>query len=265
MLVPYVPRGGPPRLAAAGGGAARARGRRGAAPGTQADLEHAGARWAPGHHDLGPLQGRVGTGPGRRPAAGGRRRGPPPHPRPAVPDVQPAARPRATVEGWAVRRAAAGVQRVPACWSRPSRACATSRSVRFVVDDAPDARRPLPRRRPLPARHLVRRWRRAVLFRSTNDGAGLGAGRPLRRRDGAAGCCPRPRRSGPASSPGPARSPRSPTRVDGGSWVHCRTDLGETWRKLAELDARVSTPPGSTARRRSRCCWPPTSASTRCR
>ncbi|MFC3502642.1 putative baseplate assembly protein [Micromonospora krabiensis] len=111
-------------------------------------------------------------------------------------------------------------------------------SVRFVVDEAPDAE----------VRALAvdpyqpRTWyagRGPVLFRSTNAGAGWeSAGR----FDGESvlRVVPAPAPVRPGIVPRPGAVAVVTLRAAGGSRVHLSTDLGETWSLLADLDSRIS-------------------------
>ncbi|MET8233153.1 putative baseplate assembly protein [Micromonospora sp. NPDC005298] len=111
-------------------------------------------------------------------------------------------------------------------------------SVRFVVDEAPDA----DVRALAVDQYQPRTWyagRGAVLFRSSNAGAGW---EPTGRFDGETVL-----RVAPAPAPvRPGIVPRAGAvavvtlRASGGSRVHLSTDLGETWSLLTDLDSRIS-------------------------
>ncbi|KAB1932281.1 putative baseplate assembly protein [Micromonospora sp. ALFpr18c] len=111
-------------------------------------------------------------------------------------------------------------------------------SVRFVVDEAPDA----DVRALAVDQYQPRTWyagRGAVLFRSSNAGSGW---EPTGRFDGETVL-----RVAPAPAPvRPGIVPRAGAvavvtlRASGGSRVHLSTDLGETWSLLADLDSRIS-------------------------
>lgn len=111
-------------------------------------------------------------------------------------------------------------------------------SVRFVVDEAPDAE---VRALAVDA-YQPRTWyagRGPVLFRSSNAGAGW---EPAGRFDGETvlrvAPAPAPVRPGIVARPGSVAVVT--LRASGGSRVHLSTDLGETWSLLADLDARIS-------------------------
>lgn len=111
-------------------------------------------------------------------------------------------------------------------------------SVRFVVDEAPDA----DVRALAVDQYQPRTWyagRGAVLFRSSNAGAGW---EPTGRFDTETVL-----RVAPAPAPvRPGIVPRAGAvavvtlRASGGSRVHLSTDLGETWSLLTDLDSRIS-------------------------
>ncbi|MFF5174639.1 baseplate J/gp47 family protein [Micromonospora sp. NPDC000089] len=110
-------------------------------------------------------------------------------------------------------------------------------SVRFVVDEAPDAQ--------VSAlavdQYQARTWyagRGEVLFRSTNAGAGW---EPAGRFDGenVVRVSPAPAPVRPGVTPRPGSVAVVTTRAAGGSRVHLSTDLGETWTLLTDLDARI--------------------------
>ncbi|MFV2102396.1 putative baseplate assembly protein [Micromonospora sp. LOL_024] len=111
-------------------------------------------------------------------------------------------------------------------------------SVRFVVDEAPDNQA-----RTLAAdEYQPRTWyagSRAVLFRSTNAGAGWEpAGRFDRETVQRVAPAPAPLRPGIVPRPGSVAV--ATAREGGGSRVHLSTDLGETWSLLTDLDSRIS-------------------------
>ncbi|RIV41242.1 putative baseplate assembly protein [Micromonospora radicis] len=111
-------------------------------------------------------------------------------------------------------------------------------SVRFVVDEAPDAQV-----RTLAAdEYQPRTWYAgsgAVLFRSTNAGAGW---EPAGRFDGETvqRVAPAPAPVRPGIVPRPGSVAVATVRAGGGSRVHLSTDLGESWSLLADLDSRIS-------------------------
>ncbi|WP_433124238.1 putative baseplate assembly protein [Micromonospora sp. CA-240977] len=111
-------------------------------------------------------------------------------------------------------------------------------SVRFVVDEAPDAEV----RALAVDQYQPRTWyagRGPVLFRSSNGGAGW---EPAGRFDGETvlrvAPAPAPVRPGIVARPGSVAVVT--LRSSGGSRVHLSTDLGETWSLLTDLDARIS-------------------------
>ncbi|MEH0934775.1 putative baseplate assembly protein [Micromonospora psammae] len=111
-------------------------------------------------------------------------------------------------------------------------------SVRFVVDEAPDAEV----RTLAVDQYQARTWyagRGPVLFRSTNAGAGW---EPAGRFDAESvvrvAPAPAPVRPGVVARPGSVAVVT--TRAAGGSRVHLSTDLGETWALLTDLDSRIS-------------------------
>ncbi|WCN78882.1 putative baseplate assembly protein [Micromonospora sp. LH3U1] len=111
-------------------------------------------------------------------------------------------------------------------------------SVRFVVDEAPDAEV----RALAVDQYQPRTWyagRGPVLFRSSNGGAGW---EPAGRFDGETvlrvAPAPAPVRPGIVARPGSVAVVT--LRASGGSRVHLSTDLGETWSLLTDLDARIS-------------------------
>ncbi|MBQ0978262.1 putative baseplate assembly protein [Micromonospora sp. M61] len=111
-------------------------------------------------------------------------------------------------------------------------------SVRFVVDEAPDA----VVRALAVDQYQPRTWyagRGPVLFRSSNGGAGW---EPAGRFDGETvlrvAPAPAPVRPGIVARPGSVAVVT--LRASGGSRVHLSTDLGETWSLLTDLDSRIS-------------------------
>ncbi|MET7822892.1 putative baseplate assembly protein [Micromonospora zamorensis] len=111
-------------------------------------------------------------------------------------------------------------------------------SVRFVVDEAPDAEV----RALAVDQYQPRTWyagRGPVLFRSSNGGAGW---EPAGRFDGETvlrvAPAPAPVRPGIVARPGSVAVVT--LRASGGSRVHLSTDLGETWSLLTDLDSRIS-------------------------
>ncbi|WP_444947099.1 putative baseplate assembly protein [Micromonospora ureilytica] len=111
-------------------------------------------------------------------------------------------------------------------------------SVRFVVDEAPDANV----RALAVDQYQPRTWyagRGPVLFRSSNGGAGW---EPAGRFDGETvlrvAPAPAPVRPGIVARPGSVAVVT--LRESGGSRVHLSTDLGETWSLLTDLDSRIS-------------------------
>ncbi|MFG1841509.1 putative baseplate assembly protein [Micromonospora sp. NPDC049175] len=111
-------------------------------------------------------------------------------------------------------------------------------SVRFVVDEAPDAEV----RALAVDKYQPRTWyagRGPVLFRSSNGGAGW---EPAGRFDDETvlriAPAPAPVRPGIVARPGSVAVVT--LRSSGGSRVHLSTDLGETWSLLTDLDARIS-------------------------
>ncbi|RQW94241.1 putative baseplate assembly protein [Micromonospora inaquosa] len=111
-------------------------------------------------------------------------------------------------------------------------------SVRFVVDEAPDA----DVRALAVDQYQPRTWyagRGAVLFRSSNGGAGW---EPAGRFDGETvlrvAAAPAPVRPGIVARAGSVAVVT--LRSSGGSRVHLSTDLGETWSLLTDLDSRIS-------------------------
>ncbi|MFC8617857.1 putative baseplate assembly protein [Micromonospora purpureochromogenes] len=111
-------------------------------------------------------------------------------------------------------------------------------SVRFVVDEAPDAEV----RTLAVDQYQARTWyagRGEVLFRSTNAGAGW---EPAGRFEGETvvrvSPAPAPVRPGVAARPGSVAAVT--VRAAGGSRVHLSTDLGENWSLLTDLDSRIS-------------------------
>ncbi|MER7893991.1 putative baseplate assembly protein [Micromonospora sp. NPDC094482] len=111
-------------------------------------------------------------------------------------------------------------------------------SVRFVVDEAPDAEV----RALAVDQYQPRTWyagRGAVVFRSTNAGAGW---EPAGRFEGETvlRVAPAPAPVRPGVVPRPGSVAVVTLRASGGSRVHLSTDLGETWSLLTDLDARIS-------------------------
>ncbi|MEU7840993.1 putative baseplate assembly protein [Micromonospora sp. NPDC049114] len=111
-------------------------------------------------------------------------------------------------------------------------------SVRFVVDEAPDA----DVRALAVDAYQPRTWyagRGPVLFRSSNSGAGW---EPAGRFDDETvlrvAPAPAPVRPGIVARPGSVAVVT--LRASGGSRVHLSTDLGETWSLLTDLDSRIS-------------------------
>ncbi|MEU8156294.1 putative baseplate assembly protein [Micromonospora sp. NPDC048986] len=111
-------------------------------------------------------------------------------------------------------------------------------SVRFVVDEAPDA----DVRALAVDQYQPRTWyagRGPVLFRSSNGGSGW---EPAGRFDGETvlrvAPAPAPVRPGIVARPGSVAVVT--LRASGGSRVHLSTDLGETWSLLTDLDSRIS-------------------------
>ncbi|MEU8329027.1 putative baseplate assembly protein [Micromonospora sp. NPDC048839] len=111
-------------------------------------------------------------------------------------------------------------------------------SVRFVVDEAPDAGV----RALAVDQYQPRTWyagRGPVLFRSSNGGAGWEpAGRFDEETVLRVAPAPAPVRPGIVARPGSVAVVT--LRSSGGSRVHLSTDLGETWSLLTDLDARIS-------------------------
>ncbi|MEU5908821.1 putative baseplate assembly protein [Micromonospora sp. NPDC047467] len=111
-------------------------------------------------------------------------------------------------------------------------------SVRFVVDEAPDAEV----RALAVDQYQPRTWyagRGPVLFRSSNAGAGW---EPTGRFDGETvlRVAPAPAPVRPGIVPRPGSVAVVTLRASGGSRVHLSTDLGETWSLLTDLDSRIS-------------------------
>src|SRR6266511_50508 len=174
------------------------------------------------HRDVGPVQGGLGAGQGRGAPRGGHRGGAPPDPRPAVPDDQSTAD-RGQHRRLDLRRAAAGVERVPRAGA--GRARGPLRGGRPVHrGGGTRLAHPHGRRRRVPAGHLVRRQRRGAVP-IHQRGTGLGAGRPLPRRGDPAG---RPRAGGRP------RRHRPPTRR--------RRPHDETGRRAGLAGVRVDGP-----------------------
>ncbi|MEU7803459.1 putative baseplate assembly protein [Micromonospora arborensis] len=111
-------------------------------------------------------------------------------------------------------------------------------SVRFVVDEAPDAGV----RALAVDQYQPRTWyagRGPVLFRSSNGGAGWEpAGRFDEETVLRVAPAPAPVRPGIVARPGSVAVVT--LRASGGSRVHLSTDLGETWSLLTDLDSRIS-------------------------
>jgi hypothetical protein len=110
-------------------------------------------------------------------------------------------------------------------------------SVRFVVDEAPDAEV----RTLAVDQYQARTWyagRGPVLFRSSNAGAGW---EPAGRFDGESvvRVVPAPAPVRPGIIPRPGSVAVVTGRAAGGSRVHLSTDLGETWTLLTDLDSRI--------------------------
>ncbi|MEV4821997.1 putative baseplate assembly protein [Micromonospora sp. NPDC049274] len=111
-------------------------------------------------------------------------------------------------------------------------------SVRFVVDEAPDAEV----RALAVDQYQPRTWyagRGPVLFRSSNAGAGW---EPAGRFDDETvlRVAPAPAPVRPGIVPRPGSVAVVTLRESGGSRVHLSTDLGETWSLLTDLDSRIS-------------------------
>ncbi|MEH1165088.1 putative baseplate assembly protein [Micromonospora sp. CPCC 205539] len=111
-------------------------------------------------------------------------------------------------------------------------------SVRFVVDEAPDAEV----RALAVDQYQPRTWyagRGPVLFRSSNAGAGW---EPAGRFDDetVVRVAPAPAPVRPGIVPRPGSVAVVTVRASGGSRVHLSTDLGETWSLLTDLDSRIS-------------------------
>ncbi|MET7946969.1 putative baseplate assembly protein [Micromonospora sp. NPDC005324] len=111
-------------------------------------------------------------------------------------------------------------------------------SVRFVVDEAPDAGV----RALAVDQYQPRTWyagRGPVLFRSSNGGAGWEpAGRFDDETVQRVAPAPAPVRPGIVARPGSVAVVT--LHASGGSRVHLSTDLGETWSLLTDLDSRIS-------------------------
>ncbi|MGR6320448.1 putative baseplate assembly protein [Micromonospora soli] len=110
-------------------------------------------------------------------------------------------------------------------------------SVRFVVDEAPDAQvRTLAVDQYQPGTWYAGRG--PTLFRSTNAGAGW---EPAGRFDGESvvRVVPAPAPARPGIVPRAGSVAVATARDSGGSRVHLSTDLGETWTLLTDLDSRV--------------------------
>ncbi|SCG52069.1 putative baseplate assembly protein [Micromonospora echinaurantiaca] len=111
-------------------------------------------------------------------------------------------------------------------------------SVRFVVDEAPDAQV----NAVAVDQYQPRTWyagRGPVLFRSTNAGAGW---EPAGRFDGETvlRVAPAPAPTRPGIVPRPGAVAAVTLRAGGGSRVHLSTDLGETWSLLTDLASRIT-------------------------
>ncbi|MFG3713957.1 putative baseplate assembly protein [Micromonospora sp. NPDC047730] len=112
-------------------------------------------------------------------------------------------------------------------------------SVRFVVDEAPDAQV----RTLAVDQYQPRTWyagRGPVLFRSTNAGAGWEPAGRFADGETVLRVTPAPAPVRPGIVPRPGSVAVATVRADGGSRVHLSTDLGETWSLLTDLDSRVS-------------------------
>ncbi|MFJ6194633.1 putative baseplate assembly protein [Micromonospora sp. NPDC092111] len=111
-------------------------------------------------------------------------------------------------------------------------------SVRFVVDEAPDAQV----RALAVDQYQARTWyagRGPVLFRSTDAGAGW---EPAGRFDDetVVRVAPAPAPVRPGVVPRPGSVAVVTSRAAGGSGVYLSTDLGETWSPLTGLDSRIT-------------------------
>ncbi|MER7335911.1 MULTISPECIES: putative baseplate assembly protein [unclassified Micromonospora] len=112
-------------------------------------------------------------------------------------------------------------------------------SVRFVVDEAPDAQV----RTLAVDQYQPRTWyagRGPVLFRSTNAGAGWEPAGRFADGETVLRVTPAPAPVRPGIVPRPGSVAVATVGADGGSRVHLSTDLGETWSLLTDLDSRVS-------------------------
>ncbi|MEV5764713.1 putative baseplate assembly protein [Micromonospora sp. NPDC052213] len=112
-------------------------------------------------------------------------------------------------------------------------------SVRFVVDEVPDAQV----RTLAVDQYQPRTWyagRGPVLFRSTNAGAGWEPAGRFADGETVLRVTPAPAPVRPGIVPRPGSVAVATVRADGGSRVHLSTDLGETWSLLTDLDSRVS-------------------------
>ncbi|MER5335300.1 putative baseplate assembly protein [Micromonospora sp. NPDC002717] len=112
-------------------------------------------------------------------------------------------------------------------------------SVRFVVDEAPDAQV----RTLAVDQYQPRTWyagRGPVLFRSTNASAGWEPAGRFADGETVLRVTPAPAPVRPGIVPRPGSVAVATVRADGGSRVHLSTDLGETWSMLTDLDSRVS-------------------------
>ncbi|WP_433533742.1 putative baseplate assembly protein [Micromonospora sp. CA-249363] len=112
-------------------------------------------------------------------------------------------------------------------------------SVRFVVDEAPDAN---VRALAVDA-YQPRTWyagRGPVLFRSSNAGAGWEPAGRFEDDETVLRVAPAPAPVRPGIVARPGSVAVVTVRASGGSRVRLSTDLGETWSLLADLDARIS-------------------------
>ena len=264
VLVPYVPPTARPGWPAAGGGAARARG----AGGPRAASSGPGAAPVAGHQRRcrrGPGTRRCRCGPAwwcaaRRTSDAVRRRI---HDRlhQTLSPLPTAAQP----DRLGVRRAAAGLQRVPAAGAGRA-----GRALRRVgpVRGRRGARRP--RSAPWPPTSTSRAPGTPGAGRCCSAPPTAGRGwEPAGRFDDETvlpGGARPGRRSGPGIVPRPGSVAVVTRTGAGGSRVHLqhrpRRDVvhcSPTWTRASP------TWPGSTGTAPARCCWPPTPACTRCR
>ncbi|MFG3707101.1 putative baseplate assembly protein [Micromonospora sp. NPDC047670] len=112
-------------------------------------------------------------------------------------------------------------------------------SVRFVVDEAPDAEV----RTLAVDQYQPRTWyagRGPVLFRSTNAGAGWEPAGRFDDGETVLRVTPAPAPTRPGVVPRPGSVAVATVRAGGGSRVHLSTDLGETWSLLTDLDSRIT-------------------------